>query len=199
MLHSAMFTDQQLQTIETAIAEIKRFSDEDDDSRTWGGPTIPPEPLKTWTVHAGLAAVRVALKEGQQTVMNAEPTIWVSEKFAHLQPVRKLIGYKFDGVVVSSFTTTAGKIRLVVENGDGLLHIFNEDQMATRSLEPETVTIPVEPQYGYIRAMSESEAVDAEGPFGPMCDLLGFSGENKTHTVLIAAYEAIVRLAKSRG
>lgn len=40
------------------------------------------------------------------------------------------------------------------------------------------------------RAMAESVAVDDEGSFGPLLDILDFSGENKTHTVLRAAWEA---------
>lgn len=50
-------------------------------------------------------------------------------KFKELDPVKKIKGYKFDGWVVSIFETLAGKVRLVVDNGDGMLHIFNEDQM----------------------------------------------------------------------
>lgn len=198
MPHSAIFTDEQLQTIETAIAEIKRFSDESADSLAYGGPTIPPAPLKTWTVHAGLAVLRAAINEGQRTVMDSVPAVWASEKFSYGQPVRKKFGYKFNGFVVSAFLTLTGQVRLVVDNGEGMLHIFNEDQMAERSLDPETISIPVEAQYGFIRAMSESVAVDDEGEFPPMCDLLGFSGENKTHTALLAAYDAVVKLARSR-
>lgn len=38
-------------------------------------------------------------------------------------------GYKFDCIIVSVFKTTTGKIRIVAENEDGLLHIFNEDNL----------------------------------------------------------------------
>lgn len=45
-----------------------------------------------------------------------------------------------------------------------------------------------------IRAASESCARDDEGEFPPLCDLIGYSGENKTRTVvraaLLAAMEA---------
>lgn len=45
--------------------------------------------------------------------------------------VYKLTGYKFPGIVVGRFTTTAGLIRYVVELNDyGLLHIFNEAQLS---------------------------------------------------------------------
>jgi hypothetical protein len=43
--------------------------------------------------------------------------------------VRKTSGYKFEGTIVSRFETLAGKARCVVDNGDGLLHIFNVDQL----------------------------------------------------------------------
>lgn len=38
-------------------------------------------------------------------------------------------GYAFHGWIVSGFWTIAGKIRYVVDNGDGMLHIFNGDQL----------------------------------------------------------------------
>lgn len=50
-------------------------------------------------------------------------------KFKIGDKVYKNKGYKFEGVVVSVFTTLAGLVRIVVDNGDGMLHIFNEDQM----------------------------------------------------------------------
>lgn len=48
--------------------------------------------------------------------------------------VKKIKGYKFVGTVVAVFVTTEGQHRLVVqqdeaENGGGLLHIFNPDQL----------------------------------------------------------------------
>lgn len=52
--------------------------------------------------------------------------------------------------------------------------------------------VPVEPNFAEIKAMAESVAVDDEGPFSPLCDLLGYSGENKTHTVLKAARAAML-------
>lgn len=46
---------------------------------------------------------------------------------------KKKIGYRFNGEVRSVFTTRTGETRLVVEligdNGGGLLHIFNPNQM----------------------------------------------------------------------
>ena len=38
--------------------------------------------------------------------------------------------YRFVGTVVAAFTKGSGVIRYVVENGDGLLHIFSEAQLA---------------------------------------------------------------------
>ena len=50
-------------------------------------------------------------------------------KFSPLDKVYKPKGYKFDSVIRSVFKTKAGKIRVVAENGEGLLHIFNESQL----------------------------------------------------------------------
>lgn len=43
--------------------------------------------------------------------------------------VSKKAGYKYVGTVVAAFYTLAEKPRIVVDNGDGMLHIFNHDQM----------------------------------------------------------------------
>lgn len=52
-------------------------------------------------------------------------------KFKIGDSVIKPSGYKFPGTIVAAFTTLAGKERYVVEMTDyGLLHIFNEDQLA---------------------------------------------------------------------
>ena len=61
----------------------------------------------------------------------------------------------------------------------------------------EWVMVPREPTYELLRAMSESVAVDDEGPFPPLFELLDFSGENKTYTVLRAAYAAMIAAAPS--
>ena len=57
--------------------------------------------------------------------------------------------------------------------------------------------VPIVPTFEIIRGMSESVACDDEGVFPSMCDLLDFSGENKTHTVLRAAYVAAMVAAPS--
>ncbi len=44
--------------------------------------------------------------------------------------VRKISGdYKFHGIVVAHFTKLGGQVRVVVENEDGVLHIFSEKQL----------------------------------------------------------------------
>jgi hypothetical protein len=50
-------------------------------------------------------------------------------KFAVGDRVRKPKGYRFDAVVLSVFRNLSGEARVVAENGDGLLHIFNEGQL----------------------------------------------------------------------
>lgn len=51
-------------------------------------------------------------------------------KFRRGQQVVKDGGdYTFRGVVVAVFTKQSGKVRYVVENADGILHIFSEAQL----------------------------------------------------------------------
>lgn len=52
----------------------------------------------------------------------------------------------------------------------------------------EWVLVPRVPAHSIVRAMAESTARDDEGKFEPLGDLIGFSGENKTHTVLRQAW-----------
>lgn len=54
------------------------------------------------------------------------------EKFKVGDKVRKVQGYKFDSTIVSVFKNTKGQIRVVAEHEDGLLHIFNENQLELR-------------------------------------------------------------------
>jgi len=66
-----------------------------------------------------------------------EQCLWVREnykpevkpKFEVGDKAIKPIGYRFDCEIVSVFKTTKGDIRIVAENGDGLLHIFNESNL----------------------------------------------------------------------
>lgn len=44
--------------------------------------------------------------------------------------VYKPKGYRFIGPVVAAFTKTTGEVRYVVENSDGMLHIFSGAQLA---------------------------------------------------------------------
>ena len=50
-------------------------------------------------------------------------------KFEIGQAVEKVSGYKFLGYVIGVVTTRAGKIRYVVENDDGIIHIFRGSQL----------------------------------------------------------------------
>jgi len=51
-------------------------------------------------------------------------------KFKIGDKVYKPKGYKFPGVVVSVFQTTAGETRIVAElENNGMLHIFSESQL----------------------------------------------------------------------
>ena len=57
----------------------------------------------------------------------------IDAEFKIGQPVKKVTGYKFPGVVASVFRTRRGFIRYVVEvthpNFEGMLHIFNGGQL----------------------------------------------------------------------
>lgn len=69
-----------------------------------------------------------------------------SPKFKVGDPIEKPKGYKFDGEIRSVFTNKAGDVRVVAENGEGMLHIFNEGQLEPRSLplSPKGVTFLAE-------------------------------------------------------
>ncbi len=52
-------------------------------------------------------------------------------KYRPGQQVYKGVGdYRFAGVVVSAFRKLSGNVRYVVENADGILHIFSESQLS---------------------------------------------------------------------
>lgn len=54
----------------------------------------------------------------------------MESKFKIGDKVHKLSGYGFVGTVVSVFTTTSGKVRIVAELRDnGMLHVFSESQL----------------------------------------------------------------------
>ena len=57
------------------------------------------------------------------------------------------------------------------------------------------VMVPREPTVGMISAMMTSTARDDEGAFPMLMDHLDYSGENKSHTVLKAAYRAMIAAA----
>jgi|GEM_PF-1401057 len=51
--------------------------------------------------------------------------------------VEKIGGdYYFEGVVVSVFSKLSGEVRYVVENGHGVLHIYNGKQLRHKKSEP---------------------------------------------------------------
>lgn len=50
-------------------------------------------------------------------------------KFVVGDKVHKPVGYKFNSTIVSVFETVEGKVRIVAENEDGLLHIFSESNL----------------------------------------------------------------------
>ena len=54
-------------------------------------------------------------------------------KFKIGDKVKKPKGYSFDGIIVSIFQTTKGETRIVAElENNGMLHIFNENQLELR-------------------------------------------------------------------
>lgn len=59
------------------------------------------------------------------------------QEFSVKDKVEKHVGdYKFEGVVVSAFQKVSGKWRYVVENRDGILHIFSAKQLRLKGDEP---------------------------------------------------------------
>lgn len=55
------------------------------------------------------------------------------QKFKVGDKVKKPKGYAFDGIIVSIFQTTKGETRIVAElENNGMLHIFNENQLELR-------------------------------------------------------------------
>ena len=75
-------------------------------------------------------AVRMAARLALETAETIEPG---------LEPVEKVRGYCWPGVVVARFTTLAGLPRVVVEctvpEVSGALHIYAPEQIRARSIE----------------------------------------------------------------
>jgi hypothetical protein len=75
------------------------------------------------------------------------------------------------------------------------------DIIASTATAPSAPTgwksVPIEPTPEMISAMSCSKARDDEGEFPALLDLIDYSGENKTHAVLRAAYAAMLNAAPS--
>lgn len=79
---------------------------------------------------------------------------------------------------------------------DGGLYVRYEDHIATQPPQDERgpgwKLVPVKPTTAMISAMACSQARDDEGQFPSLLDLIDYSGENKTHTVLKAAYQSML-------
>jgi hypothetical protein len=57
--------------------------------------------------------------------------------FAVGDHVEKVSGdYRFDGIVVAAFHKLGGRARYVVENGDGLLHVFSAPNLKPAAAMP---------------------------------------------------------------
>ena len=65
----------------------------------------------------------------------------------------------------------------------------------TRPADGEFVMVPREATREIISAMLESRASDEEGEFPALMDLIDFSGQNKNHAVMRAAYRAALSAA----
>lgn len=78
--------------------------------------------------------------------------------------VRKAKGYPFTGQIVAEFDTMAGARRVVVDNGDGMLHIYNREQL-----------VPDHPEYQYLSLLDEllKNGVYREGRSGGTYGLFG--------------------------
>jgi hypothetical protein len=74
-------------------------------------------------------------------------------------------------------------------------HHADTIKQALSLLETHAV-VPREPKHNLIKAMAESQASEDEGTHQSLCDLLDFSGENKVHIVLTAAYKAMIQAAQ---
>ena len=43
-------------------------------------------------------------------------------------------GYRFEAVVIGVCQTTSGETRIIAENSDGLIHIFNPNQLELKNV-----------------------------------------------------------------
>lgn len=111
--------------------------------------------------------------------------------------VEKRKGYRFPGVVVARFYTTAGKLRYVVEctapETSGMLHIFNGEQLCDKGKreeeaenEPESrVTASVEGGTVIFSPETTRRALDTTLPFETraLCLLQAFPFHDTLHGV----------------
>jgi hypothetical protein len=78
--------------------------------------------------HVGWEAAATAVVAEKGEVKTRPPF-----KFKHGDRVEKTTGdYRYKGIVVAAFSKLNGSPRYVVENADGMLFIFNEQQLEGR-------------------------------------------------------------------
>lgn len=95
-----------------------------------------------------------------------------------------------DDAVASGYTVdTSIDLATLKEAADAL----------TRPADGEFVMVPREATREIISAMLESRASDEEGEFPALMDLIDFSGQNKNHAVVRAAYRAMLSAAPQQG
>lgn len=88
-----------------------------------------PHIQKTFEGMPKIASVEEELKKKRQMFKEEMEAKLIESKFKVGDKVYKPNGYKFNATIVSVFKTLQGNIRLVAENEDGLLHIFNENNL----------------------------------------------------------------------
>ena len=114
----------------------------------------------------------------------------------------------FEAFMLTREAPSSAKHKLAPRDGDEYLHPHvarhwytwqQACQSCRASIKPVIPDgwqlVPIEPTHEMISAMSCSEAIDDEGKFPALMDLIDFSGENKTHSVLKAAYAAMLAAA----
>lgn len=108
--------------------------------------------------HADLIVINSDALDDDEELRPKQPLM---TKFVIGQRVCKGGEYNFDGVVVSVFSKTAtGAVRYVVENKDGILHIFNEQQLyADQRISPCRVCGAPKDQHKYAGGASRCDPV----------------------------------------
>jgi len=83
--------------------------------------------------------------------------------------------------------------------GEAIPAIMRELEIKPQVAPEGYALMPIEPTHEILSAMATSKARDDEGEFPMMLDLLDYSGENKTHTVLKAVYVAAIAIQSTKG